>query len=108
MTSGRAAEQSVGRAERTAGGADAQSRALLVAADLPGLEALEPRKRDLGQRLQGCHQQRADLLKRAAAEGLPGDSIRSLSGRLPASSRRALARAWTKRPAACACCAIKA
>lgn len=65
-------------------------RELLVAADLPGLEALEPRERDLAQRLQACHQQRAELLKHAAAEGLPGDSIRSLSGRLPAASRQAL------------------
>jgi flagellar biosynthesis/type III secretory pathway chaperone len=65
-------------------------RALLVAADLPGLEALEPRERDLAERLQACHQQRTDLLKRAAAEGLPGDSIRSLSSRLPAGQRQAL------------------
>ncbi|HEY5315861.1 MAG TPA: flagellar export chaperone FlgN [Pirellulales bacterium] len=67
-----------------------RKRELLVAADLPGLEALEPRERDLAQRLQACHQQRADLLKRAAAAGLPGDSIRSLSGRLPAASRQAI------------------
>jgi flagellar biosynthesis/type III secretory pathway chaperone len=65
-----------------------RKRELLVASDLEGLEALEPRERDLAQRLQACHQQRAQLLKRAASEGLPGDSIRSLSGRLPASSQQ--------------------
>jgi flagellar biosynthesis/type III secretory pathway chaperone len=65
----------------------ARKRELLVASDLNGLEALEPREQHLSERLQACHQQRSQLLKRAASEGLPSDSLRSLAGSVPASSR---------------------
>lgn len=65
-----------------------RKRELLVASDLPGLHELEPRERELSTRLQDCQQQRARLLKRAMAEGLPSDSIRSLCNRLSPESRQ--------------------
>jgi hypothetical protein len=48
------------------------------------------REQQLIDRLQACHERRQQLLARAEAEGLPGDSIDSLSRRLPAQSRARL------------------
>ncbi len=62
-------------------------RALLVAGDVDALAAISSREQDLAARLQACHERRQSLLARADADGLPADSIQSLSDRLPAVSR---------------------
>ena len=62
--------------------ADAGERAITQA-----LAAMAGREQQLVERLQACHERRQQLLARAEAEGLPADSIRSLSDRLPAESR---------------------
>lgn len=58
-------------------------RELLVASDEQALASVSERERRLIERLQACQQRRQDLLARAAEEGLPAGSIRSLSGALP-------------------------
>src|SRR3954469_21489922 len=64
-----------------------EKRALLVAGDTQGLTGLHEREHNLIGRLQACHAQRRELLDRAASEGLPSDSIRSLSAALPGDRR---------------------
>ncbi len=64
-----------------------EKRQLLSAGELAPLSAIAAREQELANRLQACHDQRKQLLARADAEGLPADSIQSLSGRLPGSSR---------------------
>lgn len=61
----------------------ASKRQYLVTADLAGMKSLEPREQSLVERLQACYRQRGELLARAAAEGLPSDSVQSLSSALP-------------------------
>lgn len=65
-----------------------EKRALLVRGDVDALAAISSREQDLATRLQACHERRQSLLARADSEGLPSDSIQSLSDRLPNSSRR--------------------
>ena len=59
-------------------------RELMVASDLLGMRQMQPREEEVMRRLKACHQHRAELLTRASAQGLPSDSIRSLSESLPA------------------------
>jgi hypothetical protein len=68
----------------------AAKRRLLVNVDTAGLAAMQPREEELTARLQACHQYRTRLLQRAAAEGLPSDSIQSLTSSLPRSQREGL------------------
>jgi hypothetical protein len=65
-----------------------EKRQLLVAGDVTALTAIGAREQELAVRLQACHDQRQQLLAKADAEGLPADSIQSLSNRLPDSSRK--------------------
>jgi FlgN protein len=65
-----------------------EKRTLLVSGNVDALAAIGPREQELAVRLQACHEHRQQLLARADAEGLPADSIESLSDRLPASSRK--------------------
>jgi len=65
----------------------AEKRQILAAGDHERLGALTAREQQLVDRLQACHDQRQKLLARANAEGLPSDSIGSLSDALPAESR---------------------
>lgn len=65
----------------------AAKRELLVASDVDGIQRLEPREKELIARLEACQTQRAELLRRAAGQNLPGDSIRSLAKSLPAAAR---------------------
>jgi hypothetical protein len=65
----------------------ANKRKSLAAADLASLAALEQRERELTARLQACHNRRGELLRRAAQEGLPGDSLQSLQAALPSSEQ---------------------
>ncbi len=67
-----------------------QKRRLLVASDVAGIQALEPRERQLIARLEACHGRRAELLSRASQHNLPGDSIRSLTKALPTPGRKQL------------------
>jgi flagellar biosynthesis/type III secretory pathway chaperone len=60
-----------------------KKRELLVANDTEGLAALGTREETLIERLQACLRRREELLGRAAEEGLPADSIRSLTAALP-------------------------
>jgi len=63
-----------------------EKRELLVQSDTDGLAELQPREAQLIERLQSCQQQRQGLLDQAAQNGLPNDSIRSLSKALPGQS----------------------
>jgi hypothetical protein len=63
-----------------------EKRRLLVARDQPALAAMAGREQELANRLQACHERRQSLLGRANSEGLPADSIQSLSATLPAAS----------------------
>jgi hypothetical protein len=65
-----------------------EKRTLLMAGDIDALAAIAPREEELAVRLQACHECRQQLLARADAEGLPADSIQSLSDRLPSASRQ--------------------
>jgi hypothetical protein len=64
-----------------------EKRALLAAGDHEALAAIAGREQELLDRLQACHERRQQLLARAGEEGLPADSIRSLSERLPGERR---------------------
>lgn len=65
-----------------------EKRQLLVKNDLPGLQAMQPREQELIARLQGCHDRRGQLLGKAAEQGLPSDSIRSLAAVVPLANRQ--------------------
>jgi len=69
-----------------------QKRALLLASDLQGLAEMQPKEELLIARLKACLEQRARLLALAAEEGLPNDSIRSLTGALPRQQSAKLSR----------------
>ena len=64
-----------------------KKRRLLVEVDTQGLAAIGQQEQDLIGRLQQCVKRREELLGRAAAEGLPSDSIRSLTSALPRQQR---------------------
>jgi hypothetical protein len=65
-----------------------EKRQLLVAGDAEALTEISSREQELALRLQACHECRQQLLARADAEGLPADSIQSLSDKLPENSRK--------------------
>lgn len=60
-----------------------RKRELLVSADVEGLAALAGQEEQIIERLQECLDRRRSLLERAAAEGLPDDSLKSLVKALP-------------------------
>jgi FlgN protein len=64
-----------------------EKRTLLAAGDHIALSAMASREQELADRLQACHERREQLLSRASADGLPADSIQSLSGCLPTDGR---------------------
>ena len=68
-------------------GALTEKRQLLASGNHEGLAAMSVREQALLDRLQACHQRRQELLSRAQAEGLPADSIGSLSRKLPPEGR---------------------
>ncbi len=67
-----------------------QKRKSLIESDCEGLAATSQHEQDLVERLQGCLQRREDLLALAADEGLPSESIQSLTASLPRSRREEL------------------
>jgi len=68
----------------------ARKRRMLVESDVPGLEAAGQEERQLVESLQQCLDQREELLGRARQEGLPSESVRSLTKALPGQARRDL------------------
>jgi hypothetical protein len=64
-----------------------EKRVLLASADHAALSAIAGREQQLVARLQACHERRQVLLTKAQSEGLPSDSIRSLSKALPGEGR---------------------
>jgi hypothetical protein len=60
-----------------------KKRELLLKKDLEGLNALVPEDENLVLRLRTCLKRREELLAQAQREGMPGDSVRSLTGALP-------------------------
>ena len=64
-----------------------EKRVALAAGDSEALSAIGGREQRLVERLQACHDRRQEMLQLAASEGLPSDSIESLSGSLPAETR---------------------
>jgi flagellar biosynthesis/type III secretory pathway chaperone len=62
----------------------------LLHRDHRGLAELMPEEEALCGELQACHERRRELLAQAEATGLPGDSIQSLAGALPAQRAKAL------------------
>jgi flagellar biosynthesis/type III secretory pathway chaperone len=67
-----------------------EKRQLLASADHAALSTVAGREQQLVARLEACHRRRQELLGRAQVEGLPSDSIRSLSAVLPADGRERL------------------
>jgi hypothetical protein len=65
----------------------AEKRQILATSNHQALTAMASREQQLIDRLQACHNRRQELLARAQEEGLPADSILSLSNRLPAENR---------------------
>lgn len=68
-----------------------EMRKRLADVDIDGMNELQSRERELLERLQQCHSRRGQLLERAAAGGLPGESIRALASALPDAERQSLA-----------------
>jgi hypothetical protein len=64
-----------------------EKRRILATNDHEALKSIAEREQQLIVRLQVCHERRQQMLARAAGEGMPADSIRSLSERLPAEGR---------------------
>jgi hypothetical protein len=62
-------------------------RNLIVARDQSALAAMVGREQELANRLQACHERRQLLLGRANIEGLPADSIQSLTATMSTVSR---------------------
>ena len=67
-----------------------QKHDLLLKRDHEGLAAIAPQEESLSAELQACHELRQQLLDRAAEEGLPADSIQSLTHALPADKAQSL------------------
>jgi hypothetical protein len=67
-----------------------RKRQMILDADAPGLEAAGQEERELVESLQQCLDQREELLSRARQEGLPSDSVRSLTKALPGQGRKEL------------------
>jgi hypothetical protein len=64
-----------------------EKRELLASGNHEALAAMAGREQQLLARLQACQERRQQLLARAGEEGLPADSIRSLSERLQGEGR---------------------
>lgn len=67
-----------------------RKREQLMKRDHAALAALLPEEEHLCAELQACHEQRQQLLDRAAAEGMPADSISHLATALPRQASQTL------------------
>jgi hypothetical protein len=68
----------------------AEKRTILLRADAEALQALQSREVELFLRLEACQHRRQQLLDRAADEGRPADSIRTLTDSLSSPGRAGL------------------
>ena len=66
----------------------AEKRQVLADVNVEAMPEMQHRETALLDRLQECHDRRAELLARASSDGLPADSLRSLSS-VAATERRA-------------------
>ena len=60
----------------------ARKRQCMAVGDARGMIDLQPAEHTLGQRLQQCHDRRAELLTEATHQGLPGGSLGDLASAL--------------------------
>jgi len=67
-----------------------QKRDHIAARDSTALEQLQPQEAQLSERLMNCHRRRQQLLQTAGSQGLPSDSLQSLTASLPTSQRQTL------------------
>lgn len=67
-----------------------EKRQALASGDYSQLENFTEREAELVARLEACHQQRQQLLARAAKQGLPADNVQTLAQALPADDRSVL------------------
>lgn len=58
-------------------------RDLMAAGDTDAMSRLQPAEQELCDRLQQCHDRRADLLRTASDQGMPADNLRELAKALP-------------------------
>ncbi len=68
----------------------ARKRELLIASDTAGLDALSGEEQELVEALQACVGRREALLDEARRDGLPAESIQSLSTALPVDQQHRL------------------
>jgi hypothetical protein len=64
-----------------------QKRQYMAVPDADGMSQLEDRERQLGDRLQACHERRGELLRKASDEGLPSESLSRLAAAMPQEAR---------------------
>jgi hypothetical protein len=69
-----------------------QKQRRMASQDPAELAPLVERERELAARMQACHEHRAALLAQAQAEGLPGDSILSLTAAVEGGPRGPVSR----------------
>jgi hypothetical protein len=67
-----------------------EKRGLLATGNSAALGNMATQEQNLVTRLQACQERRQQMLARAASDGLPSDSIKSLSKTLPSDSRNRL------------------
>jgi len=60
-----------------------RKRELLLASDKEGLAAIAKREQQIISELEACGDRRKSLLQRAEQDGLPSDSLRSLTAAMP-------------------------
>jgi flagellar biosynthesis/type III secretory pathway chaperone len=67
-----------------------EKRAMMSTREPEMIAAFHEREQELSQRLQQCHDRRAALLAEAGQQGMPDDSLTSLTEALPAGETRML------------------
>ena len=67
-----------------------KKRDRIAARDSAALEQLQSHEAELSERLMSCHRRRQQLLESAGSQGLPSDSLQSLTASLPGSQRQSL------------------
>ncbi len=60
-----------------------EKRELLLASDKEGLAAIAEKEQEIIDELEACSDHRKELLRRAEQDGLPSDSLRSLTAAMP-------------------------
>ncbi len=68
-----------------------QKRELLLSSDQEGLAAIADREQQIIDELEACSERRKTLLQKADQDGLPSDSLRSLTAAMPPGRGKPLA-----------------